>query len=272
MGHLKVKAKFQVAFAVAAALTLWCLAGEHARANTSGPKLVAKLVVSTESPTGYDRDKFNHWISVPGRGCNIREVVLFRQNMKRPRRCGDERGRWFSLYDGKTVRKASGLDVDHMVPLAEAWDSGARRWSVRQREAFANDLYKFSLVAVTLSSNRSKGDRDPTDWLPTRPGFVCTYLARWTAVKYRWRLTVDEREKQAILDRFETCPPKALKLPTIKRASVPGSQGGGGPENNDPRFGTCTEASEAGYGPYAKGVDPEYWWYEDRDGDGTVCE
>lgn len=260
--------------AVAVLSVLFCCAAVSTHADASPPadKLVANLRVSAETPDGYDRDKFNHWTSIPGRGCDTREVVLFRQNIKRPRRCGDERGRWFSAYDGKTVRKASGLDVDHMVPLAEAWDSGARRWSARQREAFANDLYKFSLVAVTLSSNRSKGDRDPADWLPTRRGFGCIYLVRWTAVKYRWRLTVDEREKQAILEQFESSPPKTLRLPTIKRANVPGSQGGGDSDTNDPRFGTCAEATEAGYGPYEEGVDPEYWWYEDRDGDGTVCE
>lgn len=255
-----------------ATLVLWFVVTQCANASQLAPSLMEKITISAEKSAGYDRDKFNHWTSVAGRGCDTREVVLLRQNMKRPRRCGDERGRWFSVYDGKTVRKASGLDVDHMVPLAEAWESGARRWSAHQREAFANDLFAYSLVAVTLSSNRSKGDRDPADWLPTRHGFVGTYLARWTAVKYRWRLTIDQREKKAILDRFETCPSKALKLPTIKRANVPESQGGGGSGNNDPRFGTCTEATEAGYGPYVKGVDPEYWWYEDRDGDGTVCE
>lgn len=251
---------------------LWFSLTSDANAGAPAPTLIKLLAVSDETPRGYDRDKFNHWISVSGRGCDTREVVLFRHNIERPRRCGDERGRWFSVYDGKTVRNASRLDVDHMVPLAEAWDSGARRWSARQREAFANDLFKFSLVAVTLSSNRSKGDRDPVDWLPPRRAFVCTYLARWTAVKYRWQLTVDDREKQAILERFETCPPKSLRLPAIKRASVPGSQGGGDSDNDDPRFETCTDATEAGYGPYVKGVDPEYWWYEDRDGDGTVCE
>ena len=108
---------------------LWSALTPPASASTSASKLIGSLPLSTETPAGYNRDSFNHWTSVAGRGCDSREVVLLRQNMKRPRRCGDERGRWYSVYDGKTVRKASGLDVDHMVPLAEAWDSGARRWS-----------------------------------------------------------------------------------------------------------------------------------------------
>ena len=245
---------------------------QSASAGYSAPALLRMLSVSYELPAGYDREKFNHWTTVPGKGCDTRQFVLFRQDKKRPRGCGDSAGKWFSLYDGKTVSSSSTLDVDHMVPLAEAWASGARSWSPQQRELFANDLYTFSLVAVTLSSNRSKGDSDPAEWLPPQRGFVCSYLARWTAVKYRWRLSIDAREQTVIKRRFQSCPSSTLRLPTIKQAKVPNTPGGGGGEKADPRFDTCTDATTAGYGPYVKDIDPEYWWYEDRDGDGTVCE
>mgnify|MGYP001164634019 CR=1 FL=1 len=238
----------------------------------TAPGLLAKLKTGNERPTGYDRGKFNHWTTLPGKGCDTRDWVLFRQSAVQQRRCGAESGRWFSLYDGRTLTRAAKLDVDHMVPLAEAWGSGAKAWTPRQRETYANDLYPFSLVAVSLSSNRSKGDSDPSEWLPPRKSFICSYLARWTAVKYRWRLTVDARERRVIQRRFEDCPQSSLRLPTIVRARVPAGQGGGGGGGTDPRFDTCTEAIDAGYGPYTKAVDPEYWWYEDRDGDGTVCE
>jgi hypothetical protein len=129
------------------------------------------------------------------------------------------------------------------------------------------------LIAVSLSSNRSKGDRDPAEWLPPRRAYICRYLTNWVAVKYRWKLTIDSRERQTITARFRRCPKSALKLPTVKRATVPAGRGGGGAGGrDDPRFDTCTAAIAAGYGPYTKGTDPEYWWYEDRDGDGTVCE
>lgn len=261
-----------IALLTAAVVLSLGMAGGSAQAAPSAPALLAKLSTAAERPAGYDRDKFNHWTTVPGRDCDTREFVLFRQNLKQPRRCGDKTGRWASVYDGKQVTRASAMDVDHMVPLAEAWNSGARTWRPAQREAFANDLYRFSLMAVTLSSNRSKGDSDPAEWLPPRRAFACSYVARWTAVKYRWRLSVNNRERRAISRKFNGCPRSSLRLPTIQRAKVPNSEGGGGGGKTDPQFDTCTEATAAGYGPYTKGLDPEYWWYEDRDGDGTVCE
>lgn len=248
------------------------LAPSVAGAGQTAPGLLSKLPVAAEKPAGYDRDLFNHWITVPGRDCDVRDFVLFRQNQQRPRVCGAETGLWTSAYDGTKLRRSSQLDIDHMVPLAEAWGSGARSWKPQQREAFANDLYPRSLIAVSLSSNRSKGDSDPAEWLP-RAAYICRYVANWTAVKYRWRLTVDSREKRTLSQRFSRCPKSSLRLPTIKRAQVPASQGGGGnPGKTDPRFATCTAAIAAGYGPYRKGIDPEYEWYTDGDGDGTVCE
>jgi len=254
------------------ALTVLFVCHSGALAASTGPELLQKLVISKERPKGYEREKFNHWTTVPGESCDARDYVLYRQNRMRPRSCGDLRGRWFSKYDGKVVRVASKLDIDHMVPLAEAWASGARVWKPLEREAFANDLYAFALMAVTLSSNRSKGDSDPAEWLPPRKGFICRYTAQWTAVKYRWRLSIDSRERSAIREQFESCPRPALQLPTIKRVDVPSAPGGGGGDENDPQFESCSDAIAAGYGPYVKGVDAEYWWYEDRDGDGTVCE
>ena len=76
--------------------------------------------------------------------------------------CDIQRGRWYSYYDAKTFTRSSGLDIDHLVPLAEAWDSGARRWTADTRQRYANDLGDpRSLLAVSASTNRSKGDQDP---------------------------------------------------------------------------------------------------------------
>lgn len=243
-----------------------------APATTTGPTLLNKLPVGSKRSAGYDRDKFNLWTTVPGKGCDTGDWVLYRQSWPRQTRCGAETGHWFSAYDGRLLTRASQADIDHMVPLAEAWASGGNAWRPRQREAYANDLYPRSLIAVSLSSNRSKGDSDPAEWLPPRRAYICRYLTDWVAVKYRWRLTVDSAEKQTITRRFRSCAPAALSLPNIKRATVPDSQGGGGGTQTDPRFATCTAAIAAGYGPYEKGKNPEYWWYSDRDGDGVVCE
>lgn len=98
------------------------------------------------------------------------------------------------------VTVAGALDIEHMVPLAEAWDSGASAWSAARREAYANDQGQASsLVAVTARSNRSKADQDPAEWLPPPANALCRYAAEWTATKLRWNLAVDELEQDRLL-------------------------------------------------------------------------
>lgn len=95
-----------------------------------------------------------------------------------------------------------------MVPLAEAWDSGASAWTPQRREAYANDQgAETSLVAVTARSNRSKSDKDPADWLPPASKEVrCQYAAEWAGTKLRWGLTVDGAELAALRDVAVGCP------------------------------------------------------------------
>jgi hypothetical protein len=164
--------------------------------------LLALLPVAPESGAGYDRALFRHWIKTGTDGCDTRRRVLIRDATVAPRvgaACRLSGGQWFSLYDGLTFTDARRLDIDHVVPLAEAWRSGASSWDPSEREAYANDLgIAVALLAVSASSNRQKGDRDPADWVPSRTVFLCTYLADWLAVKARWELTVDQRERSAI--------------------------------------------------------------------------
>ena len=263
--------------AILAAAALAAAAGTASAVQA--PSLLKKVRISAEVNGGYDRDSFYHWSDADSDSCDTRDEVLFRQNLARPKSCGDDRGRWVSAYDGLRLSDSSDLDVDHMVPLAEAWGSGAKRWTATQREAFANDLYKFSLIAVSASSNRSKSDRDPAEWLPPKKSYTCRYVARWTAVKYRWKLTADGRERRALTRTFKQCPRGALRLPFIARAQVNAAPPGepepeppAPPTGNDPQYSTCKAATAAGYGPYVRGVDPEYYWYRDSDSDGVVCE
>lgn len=103
------------------------------------------------------------------------------------------------MYDGLTFTDPSDLDIDHVVALAEAWDSGAYAWDSARRRAFANDLgVSWSLIAVSASSNRSKSDKDPAEWLPTSASVRCQYLGDWVAVKARWGLAVDDAERSAL--------------------------------------------------------------------------
>jgi len=101
-----------------------------------------------------------------------------------------------------------------MVSLAEAWDSGASTWTSAQRQSFANDLGDSrSLVGVTDTVNQSKGDQDPTTWMPTYD--KCRYLREWVAVRLRWRLSVDSTEKSTLSSRAGSCTKTTI---TVTRA------------------------------------------------------
>ncbi|MGW4382269.1 HNH endonuclease family protein [Kitasatospora sp. NPDC004531] len=160
---------------------------------------LAQLAVKAEDRTGYNRDLFPTWITISGT-CNTRETVLKRDgsNVVTDANCAATSGTWVSAYDGVTITAASGLDIDHIVPLAEAWDSGASAWTTAQRQAFANDVTRPQLLAVSASSNRSKGDKDPAEWLPAVTSYRCTYVRAWVQVKYYYNLSVDSAEKTAL--------------------------------------------------------------------------
>jgi hypothetical protein len=167
---------------------------------------LASLTVATENRTGYSRDLFPHWITVSG-SCNTRETVLKRDgsNVQTDSACAATSGSWYSPYDGATWSAASDLDIDHLVPLAEAWDSGAGSWTTSRRQAFANDLTRPQLIAVTDNVNQAKGDQDPATWMPSRTAYRCTYVRAWVQVKYYYDLSVDSAEKSALTNYLASC-------------------------------------------------------------------
>jgi len=250
-----------------------------ATARVSALTLLYQLPVRAEANTGYQRAAFGSgWSDSDRDGCDTRKEVLVAEASTAPRRgssCRLYGGSWLSRYDGRRYTTYGSLDVDHMVPLAEAWASGARRWTGTTRVRFANDLgYPYSLNAVSASANRSKGDREPGSWLPSNRAYRCTYIASWVAVKWRWGLSVDSSERRGLVRSLTACgrsalisrPAKATVRTTSPTPTPPPSTG------TDPRFATCSAAKAAGYGPYRRGIDPEYSWYRDGDGDGVVCE
>ena len=190
-------------------LATLALAAPARAATVSQPlrTMVANLPVATEVRTGYNRSLFPHWIDADGDGCNTRYEVLIAEAVTTPTvgsGCSLTGGRWYSYYDGAYWTLPADVDIDHMVALAEAWDSGARSWTTARRQLFANDLGDArSLVAVTDNVNQSKGDRDPAQWLPALD--VCRYIREWVAVKTRWRLTVDSAEKSVLTTRANSC-------------------------------------------------------------------
>lgn len=160
---------------------------------------LASLAAAAEADGGvaYDRDLYGGWTTVRS-GCNTRCAVL-----EEERRAD---GTWLSWYDGMIASDASQLDIDHMVPLAEAHTSGAWQWSSSRKRSYANDLvHPQALAAVSASSNRSKGSRDPSEWRPPDGSAWCRYATDWVTVKTAWGLTADRAEIRALQEMLDTC-------------------------------------------------------------------
>ncbi|TDC29296.1 HNH endonuclease [Micromonospora sp. 15K316] len=199
---------------LAAALTLGtagCMPVDEPEATPSstGGNAVEMLgqltVASAGSMKGYSRARFPHWRDT-GTNCDVRDTVLKRdgENIKLSG-CNVVGGRWESAYDGRTFTDPSDVDIDHVVPLANAWRSGADEWDDTDRGDFANDTNRPQLIAVSATSNRSKGDQDPSQWKPANRSYWCQYAEDWVTVKHHWRLTVTSAEKTALTDMLEGC-------------------------------------------------------------------
>ncbi len=165
------------------------------------------LLIASDYLEGYDRTLFKHWIDADKDGCDTRAEVLIEEAIVKPKKsanCKLTGGKWVSNYDGVSYTNSSKLDVDHLVPLAEAWRSGAWAWTDEQRSEFANNLRDdWALNAVTASVNRSKSDKDISNWLPKKN--KCAYLAGWVTIKARFELTVDIEEAKIIDKNYKTC-------------------------------------------------------------------
>ncbi|MFJ4836214.1 HNH endonuclease family protein [Streptomyces sp. NPDC088747] len=174
------------------------------------------LLIRDESRTGYERSKFRHWTDADRDGCNARMEVLLEEAVNAPEQglnCTLTGGLWYSAYDDAYFDSARKLDVDHLVPLAEAWDSGASGWNTKEREAYANDLHDTrALIAVSAGSNRSKSDQDPSTWVPPYEGYRCRYVSDWVADKTRYRLAVDPSEEAALSEMLTRCPNEPITV------------------------------------------------------------
>lgn len=207
--------------------------GANPYSANSFDSLIAQLKIEPEFIRGYDRALFRHWIDESGNGCDTRREVLIQESLTQvtvSSGCVISGGSWFSTFDGITTTDASSFDIDHLVPLSEAWRSGAHAWSSNTRRSFANDLeYEHSLIAVSASSNRSKGDKDPASWLPPRTSYHCEYIYKWVNVKIRWSLSVDSAEHSKLKRLASGCSIENLNLKPstialIERAVTPASQ------------------------------------------------
>ncbi|KAL2210913.1 hypothetical protein CC79DRAFT_1366288 [Sarocladium strictum] len=174
--------------------------------STANTLLAGLTVRASTNENTYNRDLFPHWVAISG-NCNAREFVLQRDgtNVVVNNACVAQSGTWRSPYDAESTTNASDLDIDHMVPLKNAWISGAASWTTARRQSFANDVSGPQLWAVTAGVNRSKGDRSPDSWVPPLKSFHCTYARSWIQVKSSWTLSVTTAEKAALTDLLKTC-------------------------------------------------------------------
>ncbi|MFD4196721.1 HNH endonuclease family protein [Amycolatopsis thermoflava] len=175
-------------------------------AGDAARQLAELRVAPRGTMNGYSDAKFPHWSS-HGNGCDTREAVLQRdgRDVVTGANCTIKSGTWYSRYDGATWTKSSDVDIDHVVPRANAWVSGASAWTQAQREAFANDLTRPELLTVTDNVNQAKGDRAPEAWKPPLSSAWCGYAADWIAVKHHYQLTVTRAEHDALDTMLATC-------------------------------------------------------------------
>jgi hypothetical protein len=184
---------------------------------------VAKLGALSLAPrlhrSDYDRDAFGtSWRDTDHNGCNQRDDVLVRDAIPGTVRTAEQgscdhdvrAGSWLDPYTGRRIdltdakepAQAQAVQIDHVVPLSEAWSSGAWAWTAERRVDFANELGE--LLAVDGPTNASKGDDDPAAWRP-RKGYQCAYARRWITVKVTWKLEVDASERNALEEMLGYC-------------------------------------------------------------------
>lgn len=169
-------------------------------------------VAPPSSMAGYSREKFPHWSGAeefgweaPDPSCDVRDAALIRdgEDVEVREGCDVTSGEWLDPYTGNTYTDPSEIDIDHIVPLANAWRSGASSWDEERRERYANDPEV--LLSAEDNANQDKGDKGPEAWKPPRREYWCEYAVRWIIVKAGYELSVNSQEKDALEEMLDTC-------------------------------------------------------------------
>ena len=259
-------------------------------------RILNTLPVQGRAPkTGYSRAQFGDaWSDIDHNGCDTRNDILNRdltaKQHKNSRGCVVISGILNDPYTGKVINFMRGKDtseqvqIDHVVALSDAWQSGAQEISAQERLQLANDPE--NLLAVDGPANQQKSDSDAATWLPANASFRCSYVARQIRVKAKYHLWVKPAEKEAMINVLTPCagaaeaPPAPKPAPDTPAPVVPASAPAPVPQVDAPpaqnpapalAFQTCADARAAGYRNMHRGA-PGYSEHLDRDGDGIACE
>ena len=261
-------------------------------ATATGTATVLRVTVSAVPATlpDYDRNDWKQWTDADRDCQDARNEVLIAESRtsvayRTDRKCRVAAGEWLAPYTNTIVTDPSRLDVDHMVPLSNAHDSGAWQWSANRREQYANYLEDPQhLIAVTASANRSKGARGPEQWKPEDRTYWCQYATDWITIKSTWKLTVTQQEHTSLAQMLNTCAKRPELMvssqsqvkPTPRPTSNPVQQT---PTSEMRTYNSCDAAQAAGetrvQGSKGNGRGFPKWMVpsaRDGDGDGVVCE
>ena len=215
MSHIEIRIALVLSLLVAG------ISPSQADSVASGLSIIeAQVTKGRAAKTGYTRAQFGQtWADVDRNGCDTRNDILKRDLTaevfkEKTRDCVVVSGTLIDPFSGETIKFVRGnvssmeVQIDHVVALSNAWQTGAFKLSIKERTAFAND--PLNLLAVKGRLNSQKGDGDAATWLPPLKSYRCDYVARQIAVKIKYRLWFTAPEKEAMVRILKSCPEKAL--------------------------------------------------------------
>lgn len=168
---------------------------------------IKAVKIAGTSEVNYERGDWRHWSDLDKNGCDSREDILLAQGTKIVTETNDPcdavSGLWVSPYEGKAITDPNGIDIDHVVPLGWAAQNGGQAWSSEKKEKFANDFSQ--LLATSASENRSKGDKGPSEYMPDKKEYWCTYSSLWVKTLSKYDLSAPQADADKLLEGLATC-------------------------------------------------------------------